>query len=244
MKNKKTFITIILCLLFVITTVVTVSAEESTFSGIVSKTVEASGDGDVKVSIDIAGNPGITAIKLWVSYDKNVMTVKENGIKDTELLAGKIQNTFIEGRFPLSWQDSGMTAANNYQDGTIAEIDFKLNEDFFGTTDVTVTVEFAENFVNGKFGDAPPMQTGVISVTRDKFALKDGVAIANGLKNETLIIASYNGDSMLDCKAYPNTTGNLRITVADVLDTNGATKVKAFLWESLETFAPVCDFIE
>ena len=48
----------------------------------------------------------------------------------------------------------------------------------------------------------------------------------------------------LDCKAYPNTTGNLRITVADVLDTNGATKVKAFLWESLETFAPVCDFIE
>ena len=167
MKNIKRIIAIVISMLLVISSVVTVAAEESNFSGIVSKPVEVSENGDVKLLIDIAGNPGITAIKLWVSYDPNVLTVKENGIKDTGLLVGKIDNTFIEGRFPLSWQDSGATAANNYANGTIAEIEFEVSEYFAGSTDVNVTIEFAQNFVNGKFGDAPAMQDGVITITRE-----------------------------------------------------------------------------
>ena len=243
MKNMRKLLAIVLCLLLVTTSFATVSAEESEFSGIVSKNVEVSENGDVKVLIDIAGNPGITAIKLWVSYDPAVLTVKENGIKDTGLLVGKIQNTFIEGRFPLSWQDSGATAANNYKNGTIAEIDFKMKEDFVGTTDVTVTVDFAENFVNGRFGDAPAMQSGVISLTR-KLVIADGVVNANAVNGEALIIASYDGDVMLDCKIYPNLTENMQIQIADVINTNGATKVKAFLWEDLETLVPVFDCAE
>ena len=244
MKNIKKFTAIVLCLLLVTTSFATVSAEKSEFSGIVSKTVEMSENGDVKVMIDIAGNPGITAIKLWVSYDKNVLTVKENGINDTGLLVGKIQNTFIEGKFPLSWQDSGATATNNYANGTIAEIDFQVKEGFVGTTDVTVSVEFAQTFVNNKFDDAPEMESGVISVVADKLAIKDGVAIANYLSGETLIIASYDGDRMIECKAYPNSTGNVRIQTNDVLDTSGATKVRAFLMENLETFVPVYEGAE
>lgn len=244
MKNIKKFTAIVLCLLLVTTSFAMVSAEESEFSGIVSKKVEASGDGDVKVSIDIAGNPGITAIKLWVSYDKNVLTVKENGIKDTELLVGKIDNTFIEGRFPLSWQDSGSTAENNYKNGTIAEIEFEMKEDFIGTTDVTVIVDFAQNFIDGKFDEAPAMESGVISITREKLAIADGVVNANAVNGETLFIASYNGNRMIDYKVYPNVTGNVQIPVADALNTNEATKIKAFLWESAESLVPVCSCVE
>ena len=223
---------------------VTVSAEESEFSGIVSKNVEVSETGDVKLLIDIAGNPGITAIKLWVSYDTEVLTVKENGIKDTGLLIGKINNTFIKGRFPLSWQDSGQAAANNYANGTIAEIYFAVKEGFVGTTDVNVEIEFAQTFVGGKFSGIYSMKSGVISVTRPKLAIRDGVAIANSVNGETLIIASYDEDSMVDCKVYPNVAGDVQIKVADVLDLSGATKVKAFLWENLETLVPVCDCAE
>ena len=88
------------------------------------------------------------------------------------------------------------------------------------------------------------MENGVISITRPKLAIKDGVAIANNINGETLIIASYDEDSMIDCEIYSNSTGDVKITIAEVLDTNGATKVKAFLWENLETVVPVCECAE
>ena len=244
MKNMRKLLAIVLCLLLVTTSFATVSAEDGEFSGIVSKNIEVTETDDVEVLIDIAGNPGITAIKLWVSYDTDVLNVKENGIKDTGLLVGKINNTFIEGRFTLSWQDSGADAANNYQNGTIAEIDFEMAEDFIGSTDVTVEIEFAQNFVNGKFGKVTTMESGTVSVSRSKLAVKDGVAISNCLDGETFVIASYAEDKMLDCKVYPNSTGNVRIQASDVLITDGATKIKAFLWEDLETLVPVCESTE
>ena len=67
---------------------------------------------------------------------------------------------------------------------------------------------------------------------------------ANCLDGETLIVASYNKDSMVDCKIYPNSTGSLEIQVSEELDTNGATKVKAFIWQNLESTMPVCDYAE
>ena len=38
------------------------------------------------------------------------------------------------------------------KNSTIAEIDFKVKEDFFSITDITVTVDFAQNFADGKLG--------------------------------------------------------------------------------------------
>ena len=76
MKNINKFIAIVLCLLLVTTSFAMVSAEESEFSGIVSKNVEVSENGDVEVLIDIAGNPGIMALILEVSYDSEVLTLK------------------------------------------------------------------------------------------------------------------------------------------------------------------------
>ena len=98
--------------------------------------------------------------------------------------------------------------------------------------------------MDDKFGNAPDMEDGIITVTRPKLAIKDGVATANSVDGETLIIASYDENSMVDCKVYPNVIGDVKLTIADEINTTGATKVKAFLWKDLETCMPLGDHAE
>ena len=244
MKNINKFIAIVLCLLLVTTSFATVSAEESEFSGIVSKNIEVTETGDVEVLIDIAGNPGIMALILEVSYDSEVLTLKENGFTDTGLLVGNVETTITKNPFRLGWQHSDATSANNYKNGNIAKLAFEMKDGFIGTTNVEVKVIEAQTIGKDYVFALVPMESGVISVTRPKLAIKDGVAFANSLNGETLIIASYDENSMVDCKVYPNVAGDVKITIADALDLSGATKVKAFLWENLETLVPVCDCAE
>ena len=244
MTNIKKFITIILCMLIAGSSLVTVSAEESEFSGIVSKTVKVAENGDVEVLIDIAGNPGIMALILEVSYDSEVLTLKENGFTDTGLLVGNVETTITRNPFRLGWQHSDGTAANNYKNGNIAKLAFEMKDGFIGTTNVEVKVIEAQTIGKDNVFALVPMESGVISVTRPKLAIKDGVAIANSLNGETLIIASYDEDGMIDCKVYPNVAGVVKLTIADEINTTGAIKVKAFLWEDLETLVPVCNHAE
>ena len=244
MKNINKFIAIVLCLLLVTTSFATVSAEESEFSGIVSKNIEVTETDDVEVLIDIAGNPGIMALILEVSYDSEVLTLKENGFTDTGLLVGNVETTITKNPFRLGWQHSDATAANNYKNGNIAKLAFEMKDGFIGTTNVEVKVIEAQTIGKDNVFALVPMESGVISVTRPKLAIKDGVAIANCLDGETLVIASYDEDEMIDCKVYPNSTGDVKLTIADEINTTGATKVKAFLWEDLETLVPVCDCAE
>ena len=244
MKNMRKLLAIVLCLLLVTTSFAMVSAEESEFSGIVSKTVEVSENGDVTVLIDIAGNPGIMALILEVSYDSEVLTLKENGFTDTGLLVGNVETTITRNPFRLGWQHSDGTSVNNYKNGTIAKLAFEMKDGFIGTTNVEVKVIEAQTIGKDYVFALVPMESGVISVTRPKLAIKDGVAIANSVNGETLIIASYDENQMIDCKVCPNSTGDVKITIADELNTTGATKVKAFLWKDLETLVPVCDCAE
>ena len=244
MKSIKKILTAVLFVVLIISSVLTISAEKNEFSGIVSKEVSVSGSGDVEISIDLAGNPGITALILDVSYDSEVLTLEEDGFTDTELLVGKVDTTITRNPFRLSWQHSDATAVNNYKNGTIAKLRFKMKEGFYGTTDVSVKVYSAQSFVDDVFVRAPAMENGVISLTREKFAIKDGVVIANNLSGETLIVASYDENSMIDCRIYPYSTGDFQVSISDELNITDATKVKAFLWESLETLVPVCDFLE
>ena len=244
MKNLRKLLAIVLCLLLVATSFATVSPEESEFSGIVSKNIEVAETGDVEVLIDIAGNPGIMALILEVSYDSEALTLKENGFTDTGLLVGNVETTITKNPFRLGWQHSDATAANNYKNGNIAKLAFEIKDGFIGTTNVEVKVIEAQTIGKDYVFDLVPMESGVISVTRPKLAIKDGVAIANSVDGETLIIASYDEDSLIDCKVYPDSTGNVKLTIADEINTTGATKVKALLWENLETLVPVCDCAE
>ena len=245
MKNIKKFTAIVLCLLLVTTSFATVSVEKSEFSGIVSKTVEVSENGDVEVLIDLAGNPGITALSLSVKYDSSALTFKENGFVDTGLLKSNYTTSLNLNPFRLSWNDSNDPIVNvNYNSGTIAKLYFKANDDFYGTTEIEVDALFTETFVDDEFINGPELTDAVISVTRDKLAIKDGIVNAKGLNGETLIIASYDEYRMVDCKTYPNSTGDVKFTIADEINTTGATKFKAFLWENLETLVPVCDCAE
>ena len=244
MRSINKLIAVVLCLLLVTTSFATVSAEESEFSGIVSKNVEVLENGDVEVLIDIAGNPGIMALILEVSYDSEVLTLKENGFTDTGLLVGNVETTITRNPFRLGWQHSDATSVNNYKNGNIAKLAFEMKDGFIGTTNVEVKVIEAQTIGKDYVFALVPMESGVISVTRPKLAIKDGVAIANSVDGETLIIASYDENRMVDCKVYPNVAGDVKLTIADEINTNGATKVKAFFWEDLETLVPVCNHAE
>lgn len=244
MKNMRKLLAIVLCLLLVTTSFATVSAEDGEFSGIVSKNIEVTETGDVEVLIDIAGNPGIMALILKVSYDSEVLTLKENGFTDTGLLVGNVETTITKNPFRLGWQHSDATAANNYKNGNIAKLAFEMKDGFIGTTNVEVKVIEAQTIGKDNVFGLVPMESGVISVTRPKLAIKDGVAIANSVDGVTLIIASYDENRMVDCKVYPNVAGDVKLTIADEINTTGATKVKAFLWKDLETLVPVCDCAE
>ena len=245
MKITKNFIAIVLCLLLVTTSYATVSAEDSKSLKLVSKTVEVLDNGDVEVLIDIADNPGISSLSLLVSYDRNALTFKENGFVDTELMVGKVPTTLTENPFRLSWNHTSGTPENNYKNGTIAKLYFKANEGFYGETEISVIIVSSQTIVNNEIA-RPSYSKDVVKyyVTRDRLSIKDGEAFAYGLNGETLIIASYDKDSMIDCKVYPNSTGDVKLTIADEINTTGATKVKAFLWENLEMLVPVCDCAE
>ena len=246
MKITKNFIAIVLCLLLVTTSFVTVYAEESEFSGIVSKNVEVLENGDVEVLIDIAGNPGIMALILEVSYDRNALTFKEDGFVDTELLVGNLPTTLTENPFRLSWNHTSGTPENNYKNGTVAKLYFKANAGFYGKTEISVAIVSAQTIVNKQIA-RPSYEKDVVVkyyVTRDRLSIKDGEAFAYGLKGETFIIASYDHDGMIDCKTYPALSGDVKIKIAEAIDTDGATKVKAFLWKDLETCMPLCNHAE
>jgi hypothetical protein len=245
MKRTNKILTLLLCV-FVLSSAIMAFADEGSFSGIESKSVDVSDNGDVDVPIDISGNPGITAIKLEVSYDSDVLTLKTNGVTDKNLLIGRVPTEITLNPFNLGWEDSGINAENNFSNGTIATLSFDVDEDFCGTTEVKVVVKEAIRYDEKRktFVMVTNLQSGIISVTRPKLAIKDGVAIANSLNDEALIIASYDENHMVDCKVYPGVVGDMRIKVADVLDLSGATNVKAFLWGNLETLAPVCDCAE
>ena len=176
-----------------------------------------------------------------------MLTLKDNGVTDNNLLVGRVSTDTTRNPFNLGWEDSGIDAANNNSNGTIATLSFNVREGFCGTTDVKVVVKEAIRYDEARktFVLIKNLQTGTISVTRSKLAIKDGVAVANSVNGETLVIASYDDDNyMVDCKVYPDFMGDARIQVAEELDTSGATKIKAFLWESLETLVPVCNFAE
>ena len=245
MKITKNFIAIVLCLLLVTTSYATVSAEDSKSLKLVSKTVEVLDNGDVEVLIDIADNPGISSLSLSVSYDRNALTFKENGFVDTELMVGKLPTTLTENPFRLSWNHTSGTPENNYKNGTVAKLYFKANAGFYGETEISVIIVSSQTIVNNEIA-RPSYSKDVVKyyVTRDRLSIKDGEAFAYGLNGENLIIASYDEDSMVDCKVYPNGAGDVQIKVADVLDLSGATIVKAFLWEDLETCIPVCNHAE
>ena len=97
MKNIKKFTAIVLCLLLVTTSFATVSAEKSEFSGIVSKNVKVSANGDVKVLIDIE-----LADTLVIVEDKNI-TLDLNG--NTIAYRANNKNAAINVAAPLTIKD-------------------------------------------------------------------------------------------------------------------------------------------
>ncbi|MBQ3150795.1 MAG: hypothetical protein IJB86_06075 [Clostridia bacterium] len=81
----------------------------------------------VTVSVDLSQNPGLTAMKLHLTFDSNQLEIVSQS--DTGKLAGNSSHKeFYSGEHTLYWVDS-FADENNTSTGTIATLTFKLKED-------------------------------------------------------------------------------------------------------------------
>ncbi|MBR5815893.1 MAG: hypothetical protein IKY38_00555, partial [Anaerotignum sp.] len=91
--------------------------EVSKESGLAGKTVE--------LKIDMAGNPGIIAACMEISYDADKLTLLE--VTDTGLLNDYTSSPTLDTNpYKLRWEDA--LAENNMQTGTIAVLKFQIKE--------------------------------------------------------------------------------------------------------------------
>lgn len=69
---------------------------------------------------------------------------------------------------------NSINAANNFSNGTIATLSFDVDEDFCGTTEVKVVVKEAIRYDEKRktFVMVTNLQSGIVSVTRPKLAIK------------------------------------------------------------------------
>ena len=163
-------------MMFVVFSATIVSAEESNFSGIVSKNIYVTGDGDVEIPIDIAGNPGLIVLGLNITYDSDALVLNENGVTDTELLKGIIDPYIDRNPFKLSWQHSDGTSENNYANGTIAILSFKMQDGFYGTTKINIDIFAAQTYIDSIVSRPPPMENAVIYDLENNKIAKEGLA--------------------------------------------------------------------
>lgn len=115
----------------------------STPGGVSAGTVTVhSHDALVQIPITLSQNPGMIAMTLKIQYDRDALSLVgvENGgvFPDTALTTSGTMNTYP---FTLMWEDS-LANCNNKQNGTLAVLTFRVNENFTGNqTEILVLCE-------------------------------------------------------------------------------------------------------
>ena len=80
----------------------------------------------VKVTVSIADNPGIIALRQSIVYDMSVLEL--TGVKNLGLLAGYTEpSPTVSSPYTLRWADS-LATKNNTKNGAIAELTFRIKD--------------------------------------------------------------------------------------------------------------------
>ena len=101
----------------------------------------------VEIKLDLSANPGVVALRLFVSYDSS--RLKLLSVTDGKLLGtatGIFGNDISAVPYTLMWED-GLSAVNHTSNGTLAEIKFKITDNApTGSTSVMVSYDQASTF--------------------------------------------------------------------------------------------------
>ena len=142
----KRSVTVVLALIMVLSCVVVSSAATSSLKVSVGNAVVNFGE-SFNVDVAITENAGIACLRLFVDYDETILTL--TGVEDKGLLnGGTMSNSYRKG-YKLVWLDA-LANKDNTAVGTIATLQFKVNEDIDEevSTNINVYTQNANDILN------------------------------------------------------------------------------------------------
>ncbi len=123
MKRKlRVVISLVLALLMLVPQTMFAATAAST-SEISVSDVEACPGDTVDVTVNVAGNPGVTSVLLKIGYDESVFTLTE--VNDGGILGSAFHSNKYKNPYTLSWAND--TATTNFTgNGTLVTLKFKV----------------------------------------------------------------------------------------------------------------------
>lgn len=172
-KIMSVIVAIAIMLLMLPVTIVS-AAEEATIK---ASAVEGQPGRNVKVTISMENNPGVTSVLLSVSFDDTVLTLKE--VQDGGILGAAFHSDNHQNPYTLSWANDTATS-NITVDGTIVTLIFSIVETATMGTKIPVQVTYEYDNYDIIDKDMNPV----------KFKCIDGYV---GIKEEPVAAVYENG---------------------------------------------------
>ena len=160
---KKTLCLLLSVFLLMTCIPVAYAADEATIS---IGTVSGYAGDTVTVPIQMAGNPGLVAMRMYVQYDATKLRLVS--AEDKGLLGvgnDYFDNDISENPYTLLWEDA-LTKVDYTNNGTLAELQFAVLENVApGTASITLTLDAGSTFNVGLTNVSFTLQNGAVQIT-------------------------------------------------------------------------------
>ena len=210
---------LMLCLCFAVS--LTVFAAEPSIE---VSNVTAEREDEITVKVSLSGNPGITSMKLAVSYDEDVLEYKSASIdsKFSGISGATALATESNGTVTLNWIVLSIGANDCTVNGTFAEIKFIVkNTAEKGDSKITVTYDADDVYNAAEENVTFSIKNGVVSVNVP--CKHTNTSIINA-KDATCSEKGYTGDTYCnDCETVIETG---KVTSKNASNHVGGTEVK------------------
>ncbi|MBO5420426.1 MAG: InlB B-repeat-containing protein [Clostridia bacterium] len=168
----------------------------------------ATAGNQVKVSVSLKNNPGITSMLLKVSYDTTKLQLVS--VEDCGNLGSAYHSNSLNSPFTLSWAND--TATTNYtHNGDIAVFTFKIKDGAaLGSTPITITYDYDNYDIIDK--DMNPVEFNVVSGSVNVIDVIIGDVNNDGKVNQLdrVVLTRY----LANWTEYPE--GSINTVAADV----------------------------
>ena len=172
---------------------------------IVSSATAKAGEPVVTIELSVKNNPGFTAMRVFVDYDPNVLTLTNS--ESTDLLAGmspSFSPTYEERPYQMQWSSGTKNATGN---GVFATLTFTVNGDA-EEGEYPIVISYAEDDIfNTSFDNVFfEVANGMVEVSNVvepnpisdfTYELSDGGIVItgyNGSRNDVIIADRYEID--------------------------------------------------
>ena len=181
---------------------------------IVSSATAKAGEPVVTIELSVKNNPGFTAMRVFVDYDPNVLTLTNS--ESTDLLAGmspSFSPTYEERPYQMQWSSGTKNATGN---GVFATLTFTVNGDA-EVGEYPIVISYAEDdifntsFENVKFY----IQNGKVEIINYIPGDVNGNGTVN-LKDVALLQQYLSGWDVVIVEAASDPNGDGKINLKDV----------------------------